>query len=126
MDKAVKEALSDSGNEHVKDYIDEIRIPKGFWRYRDPGKWIARNNNFKNIPTTYVTKIGVLQQNLINEACQKIETGEINASIILGVHRILARRELAALAAVLLGQLALYEIDAALKLRFRGALPLDR
>ena len=30
MDKAVKEALSDSGNEHVKDYIDEIRIPKGF------------------------------------------------------------------------------------------------
>ncbi len=84
MDKAVKEALSDSGNEHVKDYIDEIRIPKGFWRYRDPGKWIARNNNFKNIPTTYVTKIGVLQQNLINEACQKIETGEINASIILG------------------------------------------
>ena len=84
MDKAVKEALSDSGNENVKDYIDEIRIPKGFWRYRDPGKWIARNNNFKNIPTTYVTKIGVLQQNLINEACQKIETGEINASIILG------------------------------------------
>ena len=84
MDKAVKEALSDSGNELVKDYIDEIRIPKGFWRYRDPGKWIARNNNFKNIPTTYVSKIGVLQQNLINEACQKIETGEINASIILG------------------------------------------
>ena len=84
MDKAVKEALSDSGNKLVKDYIDEIRIPKGFWRYRDPGKWIARNNNFKNIPTTYVTKIGVLQQNLINEACQKIETGEINASIILG------------------------------------------
>ena len=84
MDKAVKEALSDSGNELVKDYIDEIRIPKGVLRYRDPGKWIARNNNFKNIPTTYVTKIGVLQQNLINEACQKIETGEINASIILG------------------------------------------
>ena len=26
----------------------------------------------------------MLQQNLINEACQKIETGEINASIILG------------------------------------------
>ena len=84
MDQAVKEALSDSGNKLVKDYIDEIRIPKGFWRYRDPGKWIAKNNNFKNIPTTYVTKIGVLQQNLINEACLKIENGEINAAIILG------------------------------------------
>ena len=84
MDQAVKEALSDSGNKLVKDHIDEIRIPKGFWKYRDPGKWIAKNNDFKNIPTTYVTKIGVLQQNLINEACLKIENGEINASIILG------------------------------------------
>ena len=84
MDQAVKEALSDSGNKLVKDHIDEIRIPKGFWRYRDPGKWIAKNNDFKNMPTTYITKIGVLQQNLINEACLKIEKGEINASIILG------------------------------------------
>tara|TARA_Y100000741_G_scaffold212468_1_gene161825 strand:- start:221 stop:1675 length:1455 start_codon:yes stop_codon:yes gene_type:complete len=84
MDQAVKEALSDSGNKLVKDHIDEIRIPKGFWRYRDPGKWIAKNNDFKSTPTTYVTKIGVLQQNLINEACLKIENGEINASIILG------------------------------------------
>ena len=84
MDHAVKAALSDSGNKLVKDYIDEIRIPKGFWRYRDPGKWIAKNNNFKSIPITYVTKIGVLQQNLINDACLKIENGEINASIILG------------------------------------------
>ena len=84
MDQAVKEAMSDSGNKSIKDHIDEIRIPKGFWRYRDPGKWIAKNNDFKSIPTTYVTKIGVLQQNLINEACLKIENGEINASIILG------------------------------------------
>ena len=84
MDQAVKEALSDSGNKSIKDQIDEIRIPKGFWRYRDPGKWIAKNNDFKNIPTTYITKIGVLQQNLINEACLKIENGEINAAIILG------------------------------------------
>ena len=84
MDKAVKEAISDSGNVLIKDHIDEIRIPKGFWKYRDPGKWIAKNNNFKITPTTYITKIGVLQQNLINEACLKIENGEINASIILG------------------------------------------
>ena len=49
MDQAVKEALSDSGNKLVKDHIDEIRIPKGFWRYRDHGKWIANNNDFKKI-----------------------------------------------------------------------------
>ena len=84
MDQAVKSAISDSGSEFIKDHIDEIRIPKGFWKYRDPGKWIAKNNNFKSNPTSYVTKIGVLQQNLINQACLKIENSEIRASIILG------------------------------------------
>ena len=57
MDHAIKAAFSDSGNKSVKDYIDEIRIPKGFWRYRDPGKWIAKNNDFKNIPATYVLSL---------------------------------------------------------------------
>ena len=84
MDKAAKSAIKDAGNESIKNYIDEIRIPKGFWKYRDPGKWIAKNNNFKKDPTTYVTKIGVLQQNLINEACLQIEKGEIEASLIVG------------------------------------------
>ena len=54
MDHAVKAALSDSGNKLVKDYIDEIRIPKGFWRYRDPVKWIEKKNYFKRIPSTYI------------------------------------------------------------------------
>lgn len=84
MDKAAKSAVGDVGNDAIKNYIDEIRVPKGFWKYRDPGKWIAENNNFKKNPTTYVTKIGVLQQNLINEACLKIERGEIEASLIIG------------------------------------------
>ena len=84
MDKATKSAIKDAGKESIKNYIDEIRIPKGFWKYRDPGKWIAKNNNFKKDPTTYVTKIGVLQQNLINEACLQIEKGEIEASLIVG------------------------------------------
>ena len=60
MDKATKKAIIDS-SEDVINFIDEIRIPKGFWEYGDPGKWIANNNKFKNNPTTYVTKIGILQ-----------------------------------------------------------------
>ena len=70
MDKATKQAIKDSSKDIIN-YIDEIRIPKGFWEYKDPGKWIAQNNNFKSNPTTYITKIGILQQNLINEAIQK-------------------------------------------------------
>jgi len=83
MDKATKQAIKDSSKDIIN-YIDEIRIPKGFWEYKDPGKWIAQNNNFKSNPTTYITKIGILQQNLINEAIKEIQSGRIDASLIVG------------------------------------------
>ena len=83
MDKAFKVAVNDSGNQKIKQYIDEIQVPKGFWRYRDPARWVADNNGIKNIKTS-VTKIGVLQQNLINSTCNKIVKGKIKAGLILG------------------------------------------
>ena len=83
MNDVTQSAINDCGNKNIVNYIDEIRIPKGYWKYRDPGKWIANKNNFPNTKT-YVTKIGVLQQNLINSACKKILSGEVNASLIVG------------------------------------------
>ena len=44
----------------------------------------SKNNHFQKVPKTFVTKIGILQQSLINDACIQIEQGEIDASIILG------------------------------------------
>ena len=32
MDKAFKKAISDSTNSNITEYIDEVRVPKGFWR----------------------------------------------------------------------------------------------
>ena len=84
MEKAALAAISDSANKDIKNFIDEIQIPKGYWKYRDPGKWMASKNNFKKDIKTYITKIGILQQNLINSACARIIDGEINASLILG------------------------------------------
>ena len=43
MDKATKKAIKDS-SENITNFIDEIRIPKGFWEYTNPGRWIADNN----------------------------------------------------------------------------------
>ena len=83
MDLAFKKSLKDTTNLEIINYIDEIQIPKGYWRYRDPGKWISKNNNIQNI-TTSVAKIGVLQQNLINSTCNKIINGDIRAGIIIG------------------------------------------
>ncbi len=83
MDIATKKAIKDTNNEDIKNYIEEIHIPKGYWRYRDPGKWIATKNNFKDVKTS-VYKIGVLQQSLINSCCNKILNKEIGASLIVG------------------------------------------
>ena len=83
MDKAFKNAIDDSTNTKIKNYIDEIQIPKGYWRYRDPARWIAENNEIKDVKTS-ITKIGVLQQNLINSTCNKILNGKIRAGLILG------------------------------------------
>jgi acetyl-CoA C-acetyltransferase len=83
MEKATQKAIVDSTNSKITDYIDQIQIPKGYWRYRDPGKWIAERNNIQSAVTS-VTKIGVLQQNLINSACHDIAQGKIRASLIVG------------------------------------------
>ena len=83
MDIATKKAIKDTNNENIKNFIEEIHIPKGYWRYRDPGKWIATKNNFKDVKTS-VYKIGVLQQSLLNSCCNKILNKEIGASLIVG------------------------------------------
>jgi acetyl-CoA C-acetyltransferase len=83
MEKATQKAIVDSTNSKIIDYIDQIQVPKGYWKYRDPGKWIAERNNIQSAVTS-VTKIGVLQQNLINSACHDIAQGKIRASLIVG------------------------------------------
>jgi acetyl-CoA C-acetyltransferase len=83
MEQATLDAIEDTNVPEIKNYIDEIQIPKGFWAYRDPGKWIAEKHGFAEAETS-VTKIGVLQQNLVNSACKKIIDGEIRASLIVG------------------------------------------
>ena len=83
MEKATKAAIVDSANNSIVNYIDQIQVPKGYWKYRDPGKWIAERNDIQSAVTS-VTKIGVLQQNLINSACDDIAHGKIRASLIVG------------------------------------------
>ena len=83
MEKAALAAIHDTESSAIVNYIDEVQIPKGYWAYRDPGKWIAEKHGFAHA-TTSVTKIGVLQQNLINSACNRIINGQIRASLIVG------------------------------------------
>ena len=83
MEKATLQAIEDCGNPKITNYIDIIDIPKGFWTYRDPGKWIGEKHGFQHAKTS-VNKIGVLQQHLVNSAAVRIQNGEIRGGLILG------------------------------------------
>ncbi len=83
MEKATLQAIDDCGNPKITNFIDIIDIPKGFWAYRDPGKWIGEKHGFQHAKTS-VNKIGVLQQHLINSAALRIQNGEIRGGLILG------------------------------------------
>ena len=41
MEQATLDAIEDTSAPGIKNYIDEIQIPKGFWAYRDPGKCLV-------------------------------------------------------------------------------------
>ena len=83
MDLATKQAIDDCGNVNISSYINDIQIPKGYWKYRDPGKWLSKKNGILDAKTS-IAKVGVLQQSLIDSACKKIIDGEVGASLILG------------------------------------------
>ena len=51
MNQATKDAIKDTTNPDIVKYIDEIQVPKGFWKYRDPGRWIAERNGISSVKT---------------------------------------------------------------------------
>jgi len=41
MAKAVRAAVEDAGCPQILSRVSSIRVPRGFWAYRDPGRLIA-------------------------------------------------------------------------------------
>ena len=83
MQSAVESAAVDAGNTSLLQQIDEISIPQGFWSYTDPARLIASAVGSPKAKTC-LAGIGVLQQSLINKACQKIVNGENQLTVIVG------------------------------------------
>ena len=95
MLEAVRRAGHDAGGAQVLQGVQHIAVPKGRWRYRNPAGEIARAVG-ADAATTVLANLGVLQQTLIGEACQRIATGEIDSALVAGAdagYRILRARQ---------------------------------
>ena len=83
MVRATKLAGEDSGVPELLTQTDWIATPRGQAHYGDPCRHIARVVGSPDATTT-VARVGVLQQTVIGDACQRIAGGEIDVAVVVG------------------------------------------
>lgn len=83
MRRASYAAAKDTTAPAVLKEIDRVYVPKGRWRYRDPGRAIATSFGSANA-TSVVAHVGVLQESLISDACNNIIAGSVDVCLVVG------------------------------------------
>ena len=63
--------------------VGRIAVPKGRWRYQNPGGEIARAIAAERAVSVFAS-VGVLQQTLIGDACRAIAEGEADTTLVVG------------------------------------------
>ena len=59
-----------------------ILVPRGTWRYRDPGRLLAAR--FGADARTVIGEFGILQQTLVTSACTAIARGDVEVALVVG------------------------------------------
>lgn len=62
---------------------ERIYVPEGMWAYKDPARIVAENIQAANA-TSVFAKIGITQQTLMGEACQRIKDGKESIILVSG------------------------------------------
>ena len=83
MIRAAAAAGRDAGNPVALSEVERIYVPRGRWRYGDPGRELARRL-CAGQPASVLAHVGVLQQSLIADACTRIAEGEIDLALVVG------------------------------------------
>jgi len=83
MEQALRDAAADAGSGELLTRADEILVPNSLWGYRDPARILADRLGAANA-TTLLADFGILQQGLIDRACQRIRDGEAQVMLVTG------------------------------------------
>ena len=83
MEHALRVAAADAGTDALLTRADEILVPNSLWGYRDPARILADRLGAQSAKTL-LADFGILQQSLINRACQRILAGKAQVVLIAG------------------------------------------
>ncbi len=83
MEQTLRDAAADAGSDELLARADEILVPNSLWSYRDPARILADRLGASRA-TTLLAEFGILQQSLINRACQRILAGETQVMLVTG------------------------------------------
>jgi acetyl-CoA C-acetyltransferase len=103
MAEALARAGDDAGDRSLLAEAALVAVPRGFWRYPDPGRLVAESVGAKQA-RTLVAEIGVLQTTLFAEAARAIREGADVVLVTGGEARHRAQRARAAGVAEILSE----------------------
>ena len=83
MLRALTRAGEDAEAPGLLSQADSIWVPRGFWNYPDPGRWLAASLGASGV-RTHVSEIGVLQSTLLGRAACEIASGSSKIVLITG------------------------------------------
>lgn len=82
MCDAAAQAVKDTGAD-IGSAIERVYVPKGMWQYTDPARTVADSLGATSA-TSVLVEIGVLQQTMMGDACQRIADGDLEIALVVG------------------------------------------
>jgi acetyl-CoA C-acetyltransferase len=95
MEKALRRAADDAGAPKLLESLDAIYVPRGLWRYQDPGSLLAERVGSAGARTGLGAISGHIVQILVDRACEEIARGRADAIAIVGAESENSKRRLA-------------------------------
>ncbi len=83
MEQALRNAAADAGSVELLALADEILVPNSLWGYSDPARLLAQRLR-SDAATTLLAEFGILQQSLLDRACQRIRDNTARVVLVTG------------------------------------------
>lgn len=83
MRRALEAAAEDAGARDLLLRADSVRVPRGFWSYPDPGRWLACELGADGARTE-LAELGVLQTTVLGGAARDIARGRCDVVLVAG------------------------------------------